>query len=313
MSPTPELKPDATPSQTPLPKSQEPEKKEPEKKESKSGSIYDDLKIEEPGAEGSSTWPTDWRKQFAGGDEKVAKQFERFQSPAEVAKSLLAAQQKIRSGEYKRTATPKADDPEAMKAWREENQIPETPDQYQFIPEGVKPEEIDENAKASITFIQESFHKANIPAPVAKEVAGVMVKMAEQQAERQAQADAQNQNRTEDDLRAEWGKDYRVNLQANMQVMETHFGDDVDAILTARTSDGRRLSDIPAFNKAIQALARAEGGDILLAGEGTGSSIEKRIGEIEAVMNKSMGEYLGTKGMAEEYQALLEKREARKR
>jgi len=73
-----------------------------------------------------ATWRDDWRQQMAGEDAKALKQLERYNSPADVATALRAAQLKISSGELKSTLPGGATE-QQVAAWRAENGIPTEP------------------------------------------------------------------------------------------------------------------------------------------------------------------------------------------
>ena len=277
----------------------------------KEGSLYSDLGEPEPGKEGSSSWPTTWREDMAAGDTKAADVLKRYQSPADMAKALLAAQQRIRSGEYKRAAPANAEDPEAMKAWRDEQGIPNAPDEY-AIPAlaNVEFENLPENVKESIGAIRTTFHEANLTGDQGAKVAKAFTEIAEKQMALEAQADARNAEGVEDTLRAEWGAEFRPNLKMNLAHMEQAFGELTDPILLARTPDGRRLCDIPEFNKAINSWARSNGSDVIYDGEGGGKkSVAGRIEEIQAVMRTDFGKY--QRELEPEYRRLLEEQEKR--
>lgn len=282
-------------------------------------SIYADLKEADPGTAGATVFPDNWREQLATGDdgkvdEKQLGILKRYNSPKEYHKSAMAARQRITSGEYRKVGAPPEGDEAALATWREEQGIPKSADGYELpIPQGVEFEKLDENTKASIKGFQEAFHKGNLAAPQAKVVTEAIVSIAEKQLERQAQGDAQNQETCEDALRAELGGEYRTFLATNWAYLEKTYGDDAAAVLTARTEDGRRLSDIPAFNKAINDAARASGGDIVLThedGGAKGGTVEGRIAEIKKIMDTDFNRYQ-REGLSEEYGKLLARQEAR--
>jgi hypothetical protein len=278
----------------------------------KASSIYEAAGVDEPGKEGSSAWPTDWRDQMAAaaGDPKSAKTLERFQSPAEVAKALIAAQQKIRSGEYKRAAPP-GDNPEEIKAWREEQGIPDSPDGYE-IP-GVDLSQVEPEAKVAIDHIRTRLHGENFDKGKAAVVATLLQEVAQMEMQRTAEADANRMDAVEDALRSEWGADYRKNLNMNGALLNQHFGEDMDSVLKARMPDGTRLADNPVFNRFLNAMARASGNDVMFDGDAAGgTSIDARLDQIRQVMNTNINEY-HAKGLDVEYAQLLEKKEARKR
>lgn len=277
------------------------------------GSIYEDVGLDAPETKGTATWPDSWRLDMAGGDEKLAKQLERYSSPADVGKGLLAAQQRIRSGEYKRTAAPDAADEKAMAAWREEQGIPVKAEDYAFEVEG-KPLDIgtlDENAKAAVADMQKVFHGHNLNKEQAAGVSKLIVDIGMRQAEATAQADAQHYDSNEDALRADWGADFRTNVQANWNWMKGAFGEDEAAqLVEARLPNGMKLGNSPWFNKAMNAAARAVNGESLFAGTSEAKGVEARIAEIEGIMAKDMSQY--TDAIAREYGDLLAKRPAKK-
>ena len=300
-SPTPPKKDDEGQGQQPAPKAK--------------GSIYEDVGVDGPDVQGTATWPDDWRLQMAGGDAKLAKQLERYQNPADVGKGLLAAQQRIRSGEYKRTAPPEGADDAAMKAWREEQGIPVTAADYTFQVEG-KPLDmstLDESAKAGVEKLQQTFHKLNLNQDQAAELSNVLISFGQQQAEQTAMMDADHFDASDDHLRSTWGADYKVNLKANWHYMEQTFGKDVvNSLLEARLPNGMKLANAPWFNEGLNRAARSMGGDRMVEGSSEAKGVDSRIAEIEAIMKENMGKYLSTPGMADEYGQLLAKREARK-
>lgn len=276
----------------------------------KAGSIYEAAGVDEPGKEGSASWPTDWREQSVAaiGDPKASKMLERFQNVPEMAKALYAAQQKIRSGEYKRAA-PTGDNPEEIKAWREEQGIPDSPDGYE-IP-GVDLATLDPGTKQTIDHLRSRLHAESFDKGKATVVATLLQEVAQMEMERTAQADATNRDAIEDTLRAEWGADYRRNLNMNGALLTQHFGDGMDSLLNARTPEGRRLADMPEFNRFLNAMARTSGGDILFDGDVKGgASIDGRLEQIRQVMNSNINEYYA-KGLDKEYAQLLEKQQAR--
>jgi hypothetical protein len=241
-------------------------------------------------------------------DPKQAKLLERFQKPAEIAKAWLAAQQKIRSGEYKRAA-PVGDKPEEIKAWRDEQGIPDSPDGYE-IP-GVDLATLDPETKATLDHMRTRLHGENFDKGKATVVASILQEVATMQAERTAEADATRMDAVEDTLRAEWGPEYRKNLNMNGALLSQHFGDEMDSVLSARMPNGTRLADHPVFNKFLNAMARATGNDVMFDGDvAGGKSVDSRLEEIRQVMNTNINDYYA-KGLDKEYNQLLEKQLAR--
>jgi hypothetical protein len=268
----------------------------PQKEGAKRTTIFEDVGVDEPDKPGSTTWPDTWRESIAEAisDPKAGEALKRYQSPAEMAKALLAAQQKIRSGEYKRAVPlPEGADEAAVKAWREEQGLPSTPDDYK-VPTlaGVDFENLDEVTRSDLNEFRTAAHGTNMTQAQADAAMGVAIKLAERQMERQAEADAMNMDRLDDTLRAEWGREFKQNLKTTHAWMNQQFGDATDAILLARMPDGQRVVDNPAFLKAMSQAARGSGSDVFVDEGGSQPlGLEGRRAEIEAIMRSDFGRY----------------------
>ena len=272
------------------------------------GSIYDDLGVEEPGTKGSTSWPDDWRNQMAGGDSKAMKTLERYTSPDAVAKALLSAQQRIRSGEYKRQISPDASADE-VKAWREEQGLPTEAAGYEIpiLLDGSY-DDLDDFGKASVDAFRDVFFESNLPPSVAAKIMETGNRVAEQQMQRQAEMDAHRQEEAENTLRSDWGADFRKNIALNAQFLEDRLGDSWVDVVTARTPSGVRLADMPEFNRLVNQMARSDGGTVLETGVVMpGQNVQSRIGEIEQIMTKDFARYK-REGLDREYSQLLEAR-----
>lgn len=246
-----------------------------------------------------------------GNDPKALEWAKRFTDPAAAGKTLLAAQQRIRSGEYKRSA-PKSDSPEDMKAWREEQGIPEAPTEYPFpLPGGAEFDKLDDAAKGRIGFFRDGFHKMNMPASMAEGVVKLYNEAVEKDAMAQAKADADLQDQAEDTLIADWGKNYRTNLAANMAFLTKGLGEDMAvSLLDARLPDGRRFMNIPEVAKWINTMARAESGDFLDPGTEGGAGASNRLEEIRTIMRTDFSRYQ-RENLAPEYERLVAQAERR--
>lgn len=279
------------------------------------GSIYKDVGLEDPPAQ--TVWAPNWREEFALGDdgkpvEARLNMLKRFQSPKDMFKSLEAAQQRIRSGEYKRVQAPDPKDEAAYTEWRKENEIPLDPKEYGLVPEGEAAKSLPASEVETLAEMQTLLHTENVPLPLAKKLAAGLTAMEAKRQERQAEADGAARDMCEDTLIADWGKDYRANLQANKAVLAKHFGEDAESILEARLPDGRRLVDIPAFSKGVNAWARLDGTDIFVDGDNKGgSSLESRKLEIEKIMQTDFAKYQHDPKMPTEYAEILSKLESR--
>lgn len=276
-----------------------------------SGTLYEDLGEKPPGEAGSHAFPENWRTQMFGEDPKVQEWAKRLTDPASAGKMLLAAQQRIRSGEYKRSA-PKSDSPEDMKAWRDENGIPETFEEYPFpMPGDITVDKLDDAGKARVNHFREGFHKLNLPSAQVEAIVGLYNQMAEKDAAATAEADAHLADATEDALRAEWQRDFKANMMANVAYLEKSLGEDMtDALMGARLPDGRRLMNLPEVAKWINGMARASDFNFEAGEGGAVSSIEGRWKDIQKIMQTDYARYQREK-LGDEFSRLsaeLEKR-----
>lgn len=249
-----------------------------------------------------------WRTEFTGGDEKLMKRISRYSSPAGLVKALVAAQDKIQE---KTNGGPLPDNAtDAQKAeWRKSNGIPDKADAYQ-LPK-VEGYDWSDGDKAVATDFFTSAHDANMSQAQAEKVFGWYAqRMAKIQAD-QFDADTTARTTLEDDLRSEYGQEYRANVKMLARYAEKTPGVGAD-ILAARLPDGRRLGEVPEYVKDLVERARDHYGDSsFIAGDG-GAMIANRKAEIEGVMKTDMAKYRSS-GMAAEYRKILEAEERSKR
>lgn len=280
-------------------------------------SIYEDAGIEEPGKEGSTSWPSDWREQFVKDisdeteREKALNQMKRYQSPAEVAKANLAIRQRLSTGEYSR-AMPDPSDEGALKEWRAEQGLPEDPSGYELpVAEGVKYEDMDDNQKAVYEGWQKVFHENNIKPELAKSLTNYANDIYVAQMEALAEHDAKMMEASEDALRSDWGADFRPNIKMNIAYLNNTLGEDMAAkFLDARLPDGTAVKHSVEIAKMLNEAARGSGltstfetGDIV-----PGSSLLDKKAEIETLMKTNLAEYQKRKP---EYEDILNKLTAR--
>lgn len=198
-------------------------------------------------------WPENWRELYANGDEKVLKQLGRYASPKAALDALFAAQQKIRSGELKTVLKPDAS-PEEIAAWRADNGIPESPDKYELnLPGGLIVGEAD---KPIVDNFLKQAHEANMHPDQVNKVLGWYMEQQEQAQAQLAERDEQTRRECEDDLRKEFGPEYRRNLAVANELLSGAPEGVKDALLSARAADGTPLGNDPNLIRWLVGLAR---------------------------------------------------------
>lgn len=239
-------------------------------------------------------WPENWRDLVAGKDEKMQKYLERFNSPADIAKSGLELREKISKGEYKRATQAPSDDEVALKEWRAENGVPETPDKY-TTPEGVL---FGEEDTPIVNEFLKDMHSNNVPDAFVKPALKWYADLQRKQAEHTAQLDKQLEIATEEELRQEWGVEYRANKHEVENFVKSRFPEDVANALMASADTVKALAQISReINPAVTLFPSANN---------PSQSLEDEIKSIESKMHTDA--YKKDAKMQGRYMQLLEAR-----
>jgi len=235
-------------------------------------------------------WGDDWRNQYAGDDEKMQKRLERYASPKAAIDALVAAQNKIASGELRSTLPEDATDDERTQ-WRADNGIPETAEGYEInLGEG---NVIGEADKPLVDSFIEAAHGSNLHPSQVNDVLGWYFEAQENMAAEQESHDEEIRQANEDALRVEMGQDFRRNVQlANNIIPE----DIREKLLFARLADENStpLGSDPEVIRWLTGLAR-EINPIATVVPGSGTNamqaIESEIANLKGMMGDKKSEY----------------------
>jgi hypothetical protein len=260
----------------------------------------------------AATWPEDWRTQMAGGDEKLLKQLERYASPRDVSNAWVALRTKVSSGELK-SALPKDAKPEEIAKWREENGVPDKPEGYK-MPEGVV---IGDADKPHINGFLKTMHAKNASPELVQEGIKYYFAMQEAQIAQLAEGDETHKQEMEDTLRAEWGGQYRANVNAISTMLDGAPGGIKDKILSARMADGRAVANDPEVLRWLATTARELNpvATVVPAGGDQTKAIDDEIASLKSLMGNRESEYWkGPKaaGHQARYRELVAARDRRK-
>lgn len=254
-------------------------------------------------------WPEDWRDKLAKGDEKVRKRLDRFQSPADVLKSWQSLEQKLSSGDVKSKLPDNATE-EQIAAYRKDNGIPEKPEGYlDNLPNGLVIGDDDRDLVGSYV---ERVHGKNADPAVVAETLDWYYKTQEDQIAAQAEADSQNLASGEDEMRAEWGAEFRQNQNAIKSFGSTLPDGLFDTMLQARDPEGRILGHNPDFMRAFARLANdANPAGFVSPGAGgsQAQSLKDEIASIEKVMQTDRATYNKDTKMQERLRVLYDAEE----
>lgn len=200
--------------------------------------------------------PRDWsaiRDAYAKKDEKIAKRLARYSSVESALDALVAAQNKIASGAVK-SALPEKATPEQLAEWREQNGIPATPDGYELeIP---TESELTEDGKAFIDTFINAAHGSNVPPSQANQIFKALYE--HQQATEAAKEAQEESNRqvAEEELRSEWGNEYRLNSNLISGLLDTAPAGVKEELFGGRLADGTPVSHSVPVMRWLASLAR---------------------------------------------------------
>lgn len=257
---------------------------------------------------GSGTWPEDWRVQAAGGDEKLLRRFERYASPKDALSALIQAQNKISAG-LKPTPLPKDATPEQITEWRQNNGIPEDPSGYEVkLPGGVVLGEAD---KPVVDEFLKVAHAGNMRPDQVNSVLNWYYEQQDIAEAERARADAVYRQNAEEELRAEWGGQYRLNVNLAMGLLDSAPADVKESLLGARLADGTPLGNHPGVlrwlantSRELNPVATVVPG----AGANAASAIEDEISAIERRMAEDRVAYFKDEKAQARYRELLNAR-----
>jgi hypothetical protein len=183
----------------------------------------------------------DWRAQLAGGDAEFMKRLERYASPAEFGKAHRSLQTKMSSGQVKSVLPPNAT-AEEVAAYRKENGVPDVPEGYQ-VPnaEGIDPSVIGmfRDLAHKQNWTPDQFHAS---LNFFQQTQNTVAKMRDEQ-------DQQYQLQVEDELRKEYGNDFRRNMNVLGNFRESMPDGLPSRLLAGRMADGTRIGNDPQFVK----------------------------------------------------------------
>lgn len=237
-------------------------------------------------------WPETWRDEFAGGDDKVRKQLDRYAAPTDVWKKARALEQQLSSGEYKRAVPfPEKGTDDEKKAWRAEQGVPDTAAAYlEKLPEGLV---IGEADKEAVTAFVERMHGKNAAPEIVHEAIAGYYAAQEAAVAAQSEQDKAWKAETEDALRSEWGNEYRGNVD-RIKAFLGSTGELGSRLMNARLADGRPMFADPEFSKFFMSMVNDIEPAVSLvpnAGGNQGEAIGAEIANLKKMMGDPNSAY----------------------
>lgn len=255
----------------------------------------------EPSVDGK--WPDEWRQMYAGDNDKKLAYLSRYPDPVAAFDGGYATKLKLSSGEYKSiTEFPGNGTEEDQSAWREQNGIPSKAEDYSF-------DNVKDDDKGFVEAFQSFAFENNINPSDASKLVGFLQSQEEQFDTEDKDADLKSTQAAEDQLRIDWGGDYRRNLNAIQGLFDTAPEGIKDAIFGGRLADGSAFGANPEVSKFLAGIAlqinplstvvNASGGNIA-------SSIDDELDSINDVMKNNSKKYYGDEKMQERWRILTD-------
>lgn len=188
-----------------------------------------------------------WRDTYVasrGNDPKLKARLERYSDQNAAIDALMSVQQKIGAGELRSNQPFPEQGTDAEKnEWRAANGIPPEPTKYDLK---LKPGTVlGEEDKAAVDAFLKHAHSRNVGGPAVAAAVEWYLASKEAADAAQEQRDNQLKEQIDEQLRTEWGGDYRKNKALVQAFLDTGPQGTRDAILNARKPDGTPLvSDI---------------------------------------------------------------------
>jgi hypothetical protein len=179
-----------------------------------------------------------------------------------------------------------------LKDWRAENGIPESPDKYDTtLPDGMTIGEFD---KPIVDGFTKAAHELNMTPGQVKSTLAWYFKAQEQEIAELRQSDAAFTNEAVEQLRGEWGSEYKLNMNLIDGLLTQVPEGGKELLLGARLSDGTPLGSNPKIQRWLANLAREINPvATVVPGSGTNSvqALESEMAKIQGLMGDRTSEY----------------------
>lgn len=234
-------------------------------------------------------WPENWRELYAGEDEKLLKQIARYASPKAAFDALIASKEKIRSGELSKKPGKDAT-PEELAAWREAQGVPEKPDGYlEKLPQGLV---IGEEDKEFIGSFAAELHGLDAPPAIVHKAIDWYYKTRDAQIQAEYDANMDAQRETQGALAAEYGQDYKRNLNMVDAIIKSLPGEAADLLSNARDANGVAILNNPDVVRGLVNWAHELNPvATLIPGATNPKAIDGRLAELREMQVKDPKKY----------------------
>lgn len=260
-----------------------------------------------------SDWPSAWRELYAGEDKKLLGRLERYASPKAAFDALIAAQDRIRSGDLQKVLPENPSD-EELSAWREANGVPLKPEDYQLtLAEG---RQIGTDDKPMIDDFVSKMHGLNAKPELVSAAVDAYYDAVEKNIAAREAKDQEVRQSVEDALRVEFGSEYRRNINLVNNFLNLGPPGVREKLLGARLADGTPLgSDIDVIRYFTQLALDNDLVTTVVPGSGAQavSAIDDELGRLTKMMGDHSSEYWRGPQAAQNQKRFLELTEAKEK
>jgi hypothetical protein len=245
-----------------------------------------------PAGDPPGVWGDDWRAKMDK-EGKHEKTLSRFASPNAIFESYIALRQKVDSGELKAVSPyPEKGKPEEQVAWRKAHGIPEAPEGYTLkFSDGLV---IGDADKPIVDDFLKAAHATNATPEQVNGMLHWYYTTQENGLRAREEADTEYLRQSEDTLRAEWGGEYRTNINIIRGLVDTMPEAIRDQFMSARLGDGTALMNNPDMARWLVHNARTINPVATVvpgAGANMAQAIDDEISSIEKVMRTDRKAY----------------------
>lgn len=249
-------------------------------------------------AEWGETWRDDYATKAATVDgkldeklrDKIANRLKRFSSVKDTLDWTFNADKKISEGSYKKAPDAGAS-AEEIAEYRKAHGIPDDPAKYlENLPAGIK---IADEDKALFDNLAKHMHGLHADPKIMHGFADWYYQIQRQQDELFSENNIKAKQETEDALRADFGPDYRTNINLVNAFVGTMPKEVQETLFKSVTPDGKQIMNDPGMVKwlAQQARELQYTGTVTLPGQEASKGLDQEIADIESKMGDRRSEY----------------------
>ncbi|WP_029548776.1 calcium-binding protein [Rhizorhabdus wittichii] len=269
-----------------------------------------------PGGGGSDTMAgggtddtKDWRAEMSGGDDKLLGYLARVASPKALAERVKKHDDDLKAGRYIKPIDENSTDEEKA-AWNKLLGVPDKHEAYsENLPNGLV---IGEDDKPAVDSFFKAAHAAGLSTGQAHAALQAYYDIVDEQMGAQVEANDTAKQAAEDVLRAEWGADYRRNLNVLKSFTDALPEGVGELLMGAVGSDGVQLMNNPGLVKWMMGVALEQNPLATVvpgAGANQASAIDEELASIKKVMTENRPAYDKDEKMQARYRELLAARE----